>query len=119
MGNDHSPYRVRVGDRIELEEPVVFGRETNLVEIPISWSLDDFVYFEYLKTPTTVTPDAVTPSTVTPNTITPCTVAFSTVMPGLMNANNVLENWTNDFEYMTRMFERRLPRKQAVEKRRT
>jgi peptidoglycan/xylan/chitin deacetylase (PgdA/CDA1 family) len=90
MGNDHSPYRVRVGDRIELEEPIVFGRETNLVEIPISWSLDDFVHFEYLKTPATVTASVVTPGMV---------------MPGLMNANGVLENWTNDFEYMTRTTE--------------
>jgi peptidoglycan/xylan/chitin deacetylase (PgdA/CDA1 family) len=76
MGNDYNPYRVRAGDRIELEGPIVFGRETNLEEIPISWSLDDFVHFEYLKTATAVT-------------------------PGLMNANDVLENWTNDFEYMT------------------
>ena len=100
MGNDYSPYRVRVGDRIEPEEPVVFGRETDLVEIPISWSLDDFVHFEYLKTPLTVTPGAVTPGSVTPDT-----VAFSTVMPGLMNATGVLENWSNDFEYMTRTTE--------------
>jgi len=77
MGNDHNPYRVRVGDRIELEEPAVFGRETDLVEIPISWSLDDFVHFEYLRTATAV-------------------------IHGVMNANDVLENWTNDFEYMTR-----------------
>jgi peptidoglycan/xylan/chitin deacetylase (PgdA/CDA1 family) len=81
MGNDHSPYRVRLGDRIEVDEPVVFGRETKLVEIPISWSLDDFVHFEYLKTETAVT-------------------------SGLMNANGVLENWTKDFEYMTRTTER-------------
>lgn len=76
MGNDHHPYRVRIGDRIELEEPVVFGRATDLVEMPISWSLDDFPHFEYLRTPTAIA-------------------------PGLMNAENVLENWTNDFEYMT------------------
>jgi peptidoglycan/xylan/chitin deacetylase (PgdA/CDA1 family) len=80
MGNDYVPYKVRVGDQIELEEPVVFGCETNLVEMPISWSLDDFVHFEYLKTETAVT-------------------------PGLMNANGVLENWINDFEYMIRVTE--------------
>ena len=80
MGSDHNPYRVRLGDRIQLEEPVVFGRATDLVEIPISWSLDDFPHFEYLRTPTAIA-------------------------PGLMNAENVLQNWTNDFEYMTRTTE--------------
>ena len=77
MGNDHHPYRVRLGDRIQLEEPVVFGRETDLVEMPISWTLDDFPHFEYLRTPTAIA-------------------------PGLMNAGHVLENWIADFEYMTR-----------------
>lgn len=80
MGNDHSPYKVRAGDRIELAEPVVFGRETQLLEIPISWTLDDFPHFEYLRTGTGV-------------------------MPGLMNASGVLENWIDDFEYMTRTTE--------------
>ena len=86
MGNDYSPYRARVGDRVENQEPMIFGRETDLVEVPISWSLDDFVHFEYLKT-TTKIPDAG---------------PLVSVMPGLMNANAVLENWTDDFEYMTR-----------------
>jgi peptidoglycan/xylan/chitin deacetylase (PgdA/CDA1 family) len=43
--------------------------------MPISWSLDDFPHFEFLRMPTSV-------------------------MPGLMNANLVLENWINDYEYM-------------------
>lgn len=80
MGSDHNPYRVRLGDRIQLEEPVVFGRATDLVEMPISWSLDDFPHFEYLRTPTAIA-------------------------PGLMNAESVLQNWTNDFEYMIRTTE--------------
>lgn len=80
MGNDYSPYRARIGDHIEEDGPVVFGRETTLVEIPISWSLDDFVHFEYLKTETAI-------------------------ISGLMNANGVLENWTDDFAYMTRTTE--------------
>lgn len=77
MGDDHQPYRVRQGDVVHLDKPMEFGRETNLVEMPISWSLDDFPHFEFLRTPTSVT-------------------------PGLMNASGVLENWLGDFEYMRR-----------------
>jgi len=75
MGNDHMPYRVRLGDVIELEKPAVFGRETRLIEMPVSWTLDDYPHFEFLRTK-------------------------ATILPGLMNANAVLENWINDFLYM-------------------
>jgi peptidoglycan/xylan/chitin deacetylase (PgdA/CDA1 family) len=77
MGNDHEPYRVRQGDVVHLDKPMEFGKETSLIEMPISWSLDDFPHFEFLRMPTAVT-------------------------PGLMNANAVLENWLADFEYMRR-----------------
>jgi len=75
MGNDHMPYRIRLGDVIELEKPAVFGRETKLIEMPVSWTLDDYPHFEFLRTK-------------------------QTILPGLMNANLVLENWINDFLYM-------------------
>jgi hypothetical protein len=77
MGDDHTPYRVRQGDVVSADAPMQFGRETDLIEMPISWSLDDFPHFEFLRTPTSL-------------------------MPGLMNAAGVLENWLNDFEYMRR-----------------
>jgi len=75
MGHDYLPYRVRRGDVIELEKPAAFGQPTKLIEMPISWSLDDFPHFEYLRT-------------------------RETVQPGLQNANQVLDNWLNEFEYM-------------------
>jgi len=75
MGNDYTPYRVRRGDIIELEKPAVFGPETPLIEMPISWSLDDYPHFEFIRTP-------------------------SSVLPGNMNANQVLDNWVNDFVYL-------------------
>lgn len=75
MGNDHMPYRVRLGDVMELEKPAVFGKPTRLIEMPVSWTLDDYPHFEFLRTRTYV-------------------------LPGLMNANSVLENWINDFLYM-------------------
>jgi len=75
MGNDYLPYRVRQGDVIELEKPAVFGKATRLIEMPVSWTLDDYPHFEFLRTK-------------------------QWVLPGLMNANLVLENWVNDFLYM-------------------
>lgn len=75
MGNDHMPYRVRQGDVIELEKPAVFGKESRLIEMPVSWSLDDYPHFEFLRTKTSV-------------------------LQGLMNAEAVLGNWIADFRYM-------------------
>jgi peptidoglycan-N-acetylglucosamine deacetylase len=75
MGDDYLPYRVRQGDVIELEKPAVFGRPTRLIEMPISWTLDDFPHFEFIRTSTWI-------------------------LQGLMNANNVLANWLDDFRYL-------------------
>ena len=75
MGHDYLPYRVRRGDVIELEKPAAFGRPTRLIEMPISWSLDDYPHFEYVRT-------------------------RESLLPGLQNANLVLDNWVNEFEYM-------------------
>jgi len=75
MGNDYTPYRVRNGDIITLEKPAVFGAATKLIEMPISWSLDDYPHFEFIRTPTWI-------------------------LPGNMNANRVLDNWVNDFVYL-------------------
>jgi len=77
MGHDHHPYYARQGDEVPDEEAVHFGAPTTLVEMPISWSLDDFPHFEFLRTPTGV-------------------------LPGLANARLVLENFLADFDYMQR-----------------
>jgi peptidoglycan/xylan/chitin deacetylase (PgdA/CDA1 family) len=50
MGHDHSPYRVRQGDVIELQKPMQFGDKTPLIEMPISWSQDDHPHFEMTST---------------------------------------------------------------------
>ena len=80
MGHDYLPYRARKGDVIALDEAVSFGPETELVEMPISWSLDDYPHFEFVRTETTL-------------------------LPGLMNARDVIENWIDDFTYMARHYE--------------
>ena len=75
MGDDYTPYRVRQGDIIELEKPAVFGKPTKLIEMPVSWSLDDYPHFEFVRTNTTI-------------------------LPGNMNAHHVLQNWIDDFMYL-------------------
>ena len=75
MGDDYTPYRVRHGDTIELEKPAVFGTPVRLLEMPVSWTLDDYPHFEFIRTPTVI-------------------------LQGLMNADNVLANWIDDFIYL-------------------
>jgi len=78
MGDDHTPYRARQGDVVPDGEPMGFGAETTLIEMPISWSLDDHPHFEFFRT-------------------------AEAVMPGLRPAGGVLENWVDDFVYMQRI----------------
>lgn len=75
MGHDYLPYQARENDEVSLMEPIVYGADSPLVEMPISWSLDDYPVFEYMRLPTMI-------------------------QPGLMNAGLVLENWLDDFAYM-------------------
>ena len=75
MGADYWPYRARRGDQVELGKPYRIGEETALIEMPISWSLDDYPHFEFVRTPTTV-------------------------LPGLQSARTVMENWLDEFRYM-------------------
>ena len=73
MAHDYLPYRVREGDVASRETAYKFGKDTNLVELPVSWTLDDFPHFEFL---------------------------YEHPGSGLRAGSAVLENWINDFEYM-------------------
>lgn len=75
MGHDQLPYFARQGDVIPDDEPPVFGKVTPLIEMPVSWSLDDYPHFEFVRT-------------------------GNTILPGNMNAHSVEQNWIEDFEYM-------------------
>jgi peptidoglycan-N-acetylglucosamine deacetylase len=77
MGHDSIPTRTRIGDIVELQRPAVFGRPTRLIDMPVSWSLDDAPHFELVRT-------------------------ANWVQQGLMSAPNVLSNWIGDFEYLVR-----------------
>jgi peptidoglycan/xylan/chitin deacetylase (PgdA/CDA1 family) len=75
MGADYWPYRARRGDQAELGKPFRLGDETALIEMPISWSLDDYPHFEFVRTPTAV-------------------------LAGLQPARTVMESWRDEFRYM-------------------
>jgi peptidoglycan/xylan/chitin deacetylase (PgdA/CDA1 family) len=75
MGADYIPYRCRRGDVAELGKPYKFGEETSLIEMPISWSLDDHPHFEFIRTP-------------------------QTIAPGLQPARAVMQSWFDEFAYM-------------------
>src|SRR5688572_28597073 len=75
MGSDYLPYRARRGDVAELGRPFQFGTPTNLIEMPISWSLDDYPHFEFVRTP-------------------------QTVLPGLQPARAVMQSWLDEFMFM-------------------
>jgi peptidoglycan/xylan/chitin deacetylase (PgdA/CDA1 family) len=77
MANDYTPYRARRGDVIASDQPAQFGETTRLIELPVSWTLDDFPHFEYLWTATHL-------------------------QQGLNRADDVLANWLDDFRYLAR-----------------
>jgi len=80
MGHDYIPYQARNGDRITLLEPMEFGPDTRLVEMPISWALDDHPHFEFTR-------------------------YEAGILPGNMNARLVIENFINDFRYMKKHYD--------------
>lgn len=49
MGSDFRPYWCRSGDVIQEDGPYLFGNPIDLVEMPVSWILDDWPHFEYLS----------------------------------------------------------------------
>jgi peptidoglycan/xylan/chitin deacetylase (PgdA/CDA1 family) len=77
MATDYTPYYARRGDVAVPDGPYVFGEETSLVELPVSWSLDDYPQFEYMRTDTGV-------------------------LPGLRRPDEVFANFLDDIDYMLR-----------------
>ncbi len=48
MGHDNYPYYLRSGDEWPRDEAYRFGETIDLVEIPVTWALDDFTHAEYV-----------------------------------------------------------------------
>ncbi|MGB5758607.1 MAG: polysaccharide deacetylase [Acidimicrobiales bacterium] len=77
MGHDYRPYRVRVDDRLGESEPARWGPETDLIELPWSWTNDDYPYLEF--------------------------VAFRRmIMPGLARPDDMFDNFLGDVQWMVR-----------------
>lgn len=64
MGDDYLPYRIRRGDVARLGASYRFGEQTELIEMPVSWSLDDAPHFKYSRTATAVNQGLRPPRTV-------------------------------------------------------
>ena len=75
MCGDYIPRLARKGDQVKLGEPIRYGEETQLMEMPISWSLDDYPHFEYVRTP-------------------------DVILPGLNSPRLVMDSWWDEFSYM-------------------
>ncbi len=77
MGKDFAPHWCRTGDVIQEDGPYLFGQDVDLVELPVSWILDDFPHFEYLR-------------------------IGDRISPGLSAASKVEEIWRDEFAFMYR-----------------
>ena len=75
MGDDFTPYYCRLGDQARADAPYVFGQEIDLLEVPFAWHLDDFPFFEFVWTRTTIS-------------------------PGLSAPSHVYEVWAGEFDYL-------------------
>ncbi|MBA3450576.1 MAG: polysaccharide deacetylase [Chloroflexia bacterium] len=79
MGNDYTPYWCRTGDVIQPDGPYLFGSNVDLVEMPVSWILDDFPHFEYVSIR-----------------------SLGVNVTGLSAPSKVQEIWQDDFTFMQR-----------------
>ena len=80
MGHDYQPYRLRRGDELPDDGPARWGEPTALVELPWSWTLDDYVYLEF--------------------------VTFRRMlMPGLRRPAEMFDTFTGDLHWMGRNVE--------------
>ena len=75
MGSDFDLYWCRDGDRVEKNRGLVPGSVSGVVEVPVSWYLADFPYFEPLA-------------------------MNGASFDGLQPARNPLETWTAEFDYL-------------------
>ncbi len=48
MGHDFYPYYLRTGDQWSTDSAYRFGEVTGLVEVPVTWALDDFPVSEFV-----------------------------------------------------------------------
>jgi len=79
-GHDSSAYWCRSGDVASADEAFVFGHPVDLVEVPVSWQLDDVPFFEFVPG--------------VPN------------LTGLGRTEDVLDLWKSEFSFLCENMER-------------
>jgi peptidoglycan/xylan/chitin deacetylase (PgdA/CDA1 family) len=79
MAHDFRPYWCRVGDEANPDGPYRFGQSVDLVEMPVSWVLDDFPHFEFVR-------------------------SGGALFPGLSAGSKVEEIWKDEFSFMHREY---------------
>ena len=75
MANDFQLYWCRKGDQWSIDTPFFFGEPTSLVEVPVTWWLDDFPPSEFVW-------------------------QAQRINPGLYSPSHVYELWSSEFDYM-------------------
>lgn len=75
MADDFKPFFARKGD-VLTEDKFTPGIESNVVEFPVAWELDDYPYFQYMVKP---------------------------INPGLRLASDVFKAWSAEFDYAQRV----------------
>jgi peptidoglycan-N-acetylglucosamine deacetylase len=73
FADDFHPYHPRLGDRVELDEPLQRGVEVQLWEFPVDYALDDWPHF---------------------------TFNFQPMRVGLSAPSKVFEIWAGEFDYL-------------------
>lgn len=75
LGDDFTAYYCRDGIKTSMDAPYDPGTPIDLVELPFSWNLDDWPYFEY-------------------------TLSRNGVSPGLADPERVFNVWKGDFDFL-------------------
>jgi len=79
FAEDFHPYRPRLGDQVSKDQPLQYGKEADIWEFPVDFSLDDWPHF---------------------------TFNFDPLRVGLSAPSKVLEIWRGDFDYLVQHEER-------------
>lgn len=56
MATDYTPYLARTDDVSDRNSAYLFGESSSIVELPVSWTLDDYPHLEFVRAPTFVMP---------------------------------------------------------------
>lgn len=85
MAQDFEPYWCRTGDQMPRDRGYEFGPEVELVEVPVSWSLDDFVLLELVLAPSASLPSPHNPEDVERRWLADMEFAAEEIPSGVFN----------------------------------